>query len=1306
LTKAHGPLNHFNNRSTQRVLALDSPQFITFSRLFRITASNLSVVLAICAVIGLPPTDLRGATWETGPGYRRLPLEPVGAGKDGFTLLPPETTGIAFTNLLSETRGLASQILPSGSGVAAGDVDGDGLCDIYFCGLKCGNRLYRNLGNWRFEDITERAGVGCTNLDATGAVLVDIDGDGDLDLIVNSIGGGTHIFFNDGHAKFTEANEVLNPGMGGMSSGLADYDGDGRLDLYIANYRVESIIDQPNIRFSVRNVNGHLAVTSINDKPLTDPEWTNRFRFEIRDNSNGSVKFAKEELGEPDVLYRNLGGGHFEHVPFTGGAFLNENGMPLTQAPFDWGLSVMFRDLNNDGKPDLYICNDFNTPDRIWLNLGGGRFQAIRWESIRQSPLSSMAIDVADINRDGFDDLFVVDMLSRDHRRRLVQRTNLSPEVIPPGAIENRPQYSRNVLQLNRGDGTYAEIAQFCGLEASEWSWTPIFLDVDLDGYEDLLVANGFLRDNMNMDALEATRKVSAGQRPSNASMIQQRRLFPVLNTPKIAFRNLGDLKFAEMGLKWGFNAPVISQGMCLADLDNDGDLDVIANNLNSVASIYRNDSSKPRIAISLKGLTPNTQGIGAKIVVYGGAVPMQSQQIISGGRYLSSDQAQRTFAAGSATNIMSIQVDWPSHRRSLVQNVSANYLYEIDESIATNSPVPQTTPSAKLAEPLFQDVSSRLGHKHREDSFDDFSRQANLPKRLSQLGPGVCWCDLTGTGHDDLVIGSGFGGQMASFLNDGQGRFKPSDLASLKSPGGRSQTTILEMPVLGKGSTLIFGTANYEATVRTNASVLAWDPLAGIATDLLAGLDESVGPLALGDLDGDGNLDLFIGGRVKAGRYPEAVSSWIYRFKDGAFRRDESNSKLLEKVGMVTAAVWSDLDGDGFPELILACEWGPIRVFHNDHGRLFPTNLPLSIASVSNTDEEARATRRQMSAVKPLPTTLTQLTGWWNGLTTADLDGDGKLEIIASNWGDNSRYQCHRAAPLRLYFGDYNEDGTLGLLEAYFEPSMGKYVPERRLDIASQAMPFLRGRFTSAKAYSDSGIDEILGDRLPQSHFVEANWLESTVFMNRGDHFEPRLMPAEAQFAPAFAVVVADFDGDGNEDVFLSQNFFAVEPETSRYDAGRGLYLKGDGRGGLHPVSGAESGITIYGEQRGAAAADFDGDGRVDLVVSQNAAETRLFRNIHGKPGLRVRLKGPPGNPRGIGVQMRLKHGDSLGPVREIHGGSGYWSEDSPVQVLGNFESPAQLWLRWPGGKTFTVDVPIGATEIQVDINGSTSSR
>ena len=626
------------------------------------------------------------ADWQVEAGYRSAPLPVPQVGQAGFALLPESVTGITFTNSLPEQRHLTNQILLNGSGVAAGDIDGDGRCDLFFCHLGGPSALYRNLGNWKFEDITVKAGVVSSNLDATGAAFADLDGDGDLDLIVNSVGGGTHIFLNDGNGHFTESPLRLNSGKGGMSLALADIDGDGYLDLYVANYRTSALMDIPNAHATFKRVSGKVVMDRLDGRPTTEPDLTNRFVV--------SAELGIQEVGEPDVLYRNQGGTNLIPVSFTDGSFSDEDGKPLAEPPYDWGLSVMFRDINGDSLPDLYVCNDFQSPDRIWINQGAGKFRAIPRLALRKTSRYSMGIDFADINRDGIDDFFVLDMLSREHRQRMTQIVDV-PALIPSiGDIESRPQYGLNTLFLGRGDGTYAEIAQFSGLEATEWSWTPIFLDVDLDGWEDVLVSNGQERAARDIDVVEKLKAMRAARKMSDAEIFQARKMFPRLATANLAFRNARDLTFKEMGHEWGFDFKGVSHGMCLADLDNDGDLDVVVNNLNGPAGIYRNESNAPRVAVRLKGLAPNTRGIGAKIWVYGGAVPMQSQEMICGGRYLSSDDPMRVFAAGSLTNEMRIEVRWRRGRRSVVNGVKANRIYEIDEAGA------EPTPNSELRTP------------------------------------------------------------------------------------------------------------------------------------------------------------------------------------------------------------------------------------------------------------------------------------------------------------------------------------------------------------------------------------------------------------------------------------------------------------------------------------------------------------------------------------------------------------------------------------------------------------------------------
>lgn len=1254
-----------------------------FHSISRILLTALARIAAVLVML------LGAYAVENGPGYRFWPLQVPGSGRTGFTLCTAAATGIDFTNRLSLERSMTNHVLLNGSGVAAGDVDGDGLADLYFCGLDSDNRLYRNLGGWKFQDVTEVAGVACPKLDATGALMADIDGDADLDLVVNSIAGGTRVFVNDGQGRFqpSPAAPVLNPDRAGTSLAMADMDGDGALDLYVTNYRpMFFFLDKPETRYSVRMVDGAPKVTMIDGRPLTDPEFTNRFVFQVH-MAAGKVTLAKEEVGQVDVLYRNNGRGGFSPVPFTGGAFQNEDGTVLTEPPRDWGLSVMFRDLNSDNAPDLYICNDFRGPDRIWINDGRGRFRALPGTAIRQMCLSAMGMDVADVNRDGHFDLFVADMLSTEHGKRLTQRIDIRPEVLVAGQITNRPQFSRNMLQLSRGDGTFAEVAQLCGLEASEWTWSPVFLDADLDGWEDLLVSNGFERDTMNVDAQRRFDSMSHQQKLTGLERLKLRRFYPRLATPDLAFRNQGDGTFADVSAAWGFDTPGISQGMCLADLDNDGDLDLAVNNMNGPAGLYRNETAAPRVAVRLKGLPPNTRGIGAKIELLGGPVH-QSQEMISGGRYCSSDDAIRTFAAGASGRPLTLIVTWRSGKRSVIEGVAPNRMYEIDEAASQQlAQTPQPAASANGAwlsaardaapnaapPPAFRDVSERLRHVHHEAAFDDFERQPLLPMKLSQAGPGVAWFDLDGDGWEDLMVGTGRGGKLALFRNDTQGGFQP--LPGVPSaPADRDQTSILGWhPSAGRTGVLV-GASSYEDAQRTPGSVLQWAPGGKAFEEAVSGSASSTGVLLLSDVDGDADLDLFVGGRSIPGRYPEPASSRLLRNDGGVFKDDPADTNLFERIGLVTGGVFSDLDNDGDPDLVLACEWGPLRVFTNEAGKFTEATRSLGLDSFR---------------------------GWWNGVNTGDFDGDGRLDIVASNWGRNSRYERARSQPLRLVYGDFVGDGGVHMLEAFVEPHSKKTVPWRRLDDVARALPFVQAAFETFESFSRAGIEQILGDRFAKAATLEANWLESTVFFNRGGRFEPVTLPLEAQLAPAFAVCVGDLDGDGAEDVFLSQNFFAVQTEMSRLDAGRGLWLRGNGRGKLQAVGGKESGLLIYGEQRGAALSDYDADGRTDLVVTQNAAETRLFHNVTARPGLRVRLKGPAANPEGFGAQLRLITTDGPGPVREIHGGAGYWSQDGAVQVMAAAGPANAIEVRWPWSKAIPLPIPEGAREIEIDSAG-----
>lgn len=1199
----------------------------------------------ICFCLGaalLLADSALGAAWNEVVGGRWTVLEVPRQGEAGFSLLSPQQTGLNFTNKLDELRSASNRVLEDGGGVAIGDFDQDGRPDIFFCGLEQ-SVLYRNCGGWRFEDWTQEAGLALTNYVCRGAVFADINGDRWPDLLVSALGRGVLCFSNDGAGQFVNRTSLAGTETrsGSMTLALADVDGDGTLDLYVANYRTEDIRDQS--RIEVRTINGRTVLA---------PQYEGRLMLV------GGQVF---ELGEPDFLYFNNGHGRFSPVPWTGGRFLDEEGQPITSPPRDWGLTATFRDITGDGLPDLYVCNDYWTPDRIWINQGKGIFRLIPRHAIRHTSENSMGVDVADVDRDGHMDIFVVDMLSREPATRKRQVLAQTPMPVSPGEILNRPQIMRNTLFHNRGDNTFEEVADYAGVPASEWSWQALFLDVDLDGYEDLLIPAGHTRDVQDLDA---TKRIQALQHPwpkdmtpkerqeaFTVEMAVHARLYPPLPLPILAFRNRRDLRFEEVTVKWGTENLGVHQGTAYGDLDGDGDLDLAVNNLNGVCGIYRNNSPAPRVAVRLKGLPPNTAGIGALVTLRGGAVPVQSQEVVSGGRYVSGCESLLTFAAGTSTNTMMLEVRWRNGTTTSLAGIRANRLYEVDESVASASRREERFEAEEV--PLFSDATHLLRHKHLENHFDDSTRQPLLPKSMSRLGPGLAWHDFDSDGDDDLVIGSGAGGSLGVFRNTGKGRFE-------RFPESRVERDITSVVTLRKanGQTVsMLGEASYERNGSLEPSVSEYDPSSGAVKAALPGFSSSTGPLAAADIDGDGVLELFVGGRVVPGRYPEPASSRIFRQQGDGWGLDAENSRKLVQAGMVSGAVWSDLDLDGFPELLLACEWGPIRIFSNHHGRL---------------DDATRAWGMEAYS------------GWWSSVTTGDFNGDGLMDIVAGNWGLNSSYQASSSQPLQIYFGDFTEQGRLDLIETEYDRVRNLVAPRHRLDTASRGLPLLLAHFRTFRAYSEAGIGQVLEMLPATAYLTEARTLASMVFINKGGRFEARELPREAQLAPVFGICVADFDGDGCEDAFLSQNFFALPWEQPRLDAGRSLLLRGDGRGRFTALSARESGLEVYGEQRGAAVADFDQDGRPDLAVTQNGAETRLYRNQRGEPGVRVRLRGPPGNSSAVGAVVRFRVAEAWGSAREVHAGSGYWSQDSAILVF-SAGAATEARVHWPGGRTTT---------------------
>lgn len=1147
--------------------------------------------------------------------------------------------------------------------MALGDVDGDGWVDLYLCMLDRPNVLYRNLGGWRFEDVTERSGAGLGDRLSRGAVLADAEGDGDLDLFVAVHGGTNALLLNDGSGAFEEVEAGFEGEWGSSTLALADIDADGDLDAYFANYKTV----QGDDLFSPAERRPREIAERVGDEFVIHPPFDEHYRLEAE--GEGVMRL---ELADPDELYLNDGSGGFAPVDLAGGAFRDADGEPIAEVPRDWGLVARFFDADDDGDADLFVANDLGSRDGFWLNEEG-TFTAASGLAFRTESTSSMGVDFSDIDGDGDTDFVATEMLSPDPVRRREQVALGAAGWTLPGGHATRASADRNTLQLNRGDGTWAETARAAGIDASEWTWGAMFLDVELDGYEDLLITNGHGWDPLDGDTQEAlrTRRIQVDWR-------EELGVFPPLRLRNLAFRNLGDGTFVDMTRGWDYGTePDVSHGIAAADFDRDGDRDVVITRLDEPPLVLRNDAGRARVALRVLGEGRNTQAIGARVVLAGASVaerapaeaalPDQTRQVTSGGMYLSGSDPGLAFAMGDR-EAAEATITWPSGRSRTVR-VLANHAYEVEPPAeggeagggAENAagPGPGAGPGgdagAGSRTALF--AGPEAVGRHGESAFDELARQPLVPLELSRGGPGVAWVDADADGDPDLLFGAGAGGRAQLAVNEA-GRL--ADPVPIGAPAVGDHTSIIALPTAGR-PVIIAGVSAWEA--RSPGDLDAIPPLARLDAGPAPAVPPSrhaTGPLAAADVDGDGDLDLFAGARATPGAYPLPADSRLLLAEGGDWVVDADAAETLRGIGLVSGAVFSDVDRDGDPDLILALEWGPVRLLENDGGRLTDATEAWGLAPH---------------------------TGRWNGVATGDFNGDGHPDLAVTAWGTNTGRFASPERPVGAVASDFDGNGLVDLIE--FETGAdGVERPVRDYLTLGTTLPFLRRPAPTFEAFARSSVDDLLGTGRTGLYRTSAATLLHTVFLNLGGRFEPRPLPAAAQLAPAFGVAVADFDRDGREDLFLAQNYFATPRSLDRHDAGRGAVLLGDGAGGFTVLDAARSGVAVYGDARAAAVADFDADGRWDVAVGQNGAETVIFRGRGGPPGLRVRLSGGA-----VGARLRPVYADgSEGPAREIQAGSGYWSFNGSVQVLGRAADIRAVTVRWLDGVEETFPLEPGA--------------
>ena len=1080
-----------------------------------------------------------------------------------FTLLPSSYTGVRFENRLSDTRELnvfTYRNYYNGGGVAIGDLTGDGLPEIVLTSNLGGTHVYLNEGKFRFRDVTAAAGLHSKGW-TTGVTLADVNGDGRLDIYVCHAGLGdgrlraNELYINQGTnaqgiPTFVEQAAAYGVADSGYSTQAAflDYDRDGDLDLFVINNS-----PRPVASFELKNTRA------------------------IRDPLGGAK------------LYRN-DGGHFVDVSAAAGIYGSEIGL---------GLGVGVSDVNRDGWPDIYVANDFFERDYLYINKGDGTFVERLEQELPYISLSSMGLDIADVNNDGWPDIYVADMLP-DDEHRLKTTTSFETWLRLESELRNDfyYQFTRNMLHLNNGDGTFSDIGQMAGVARTDWSWSPLIADLDLDGYKDIYVTNGLAKDVTSQDYIAFLANRETMVQATSGGRVDFRRLIDAMTSTKLpnyAFHNRGDLTFSNESAAWGLDTPTFSSGAAYGDLDGDGALDLVVNNVNQEAFVYRNNArsltQNRYLQVQLDGSGANRFAVGAKVTLWsGGREQYQEEEPTRG--FQSSVDYVLTFGVGARDTLDSVKVEWPGRdgRVSLLTKVATNQRLAVRESEALTRP----TPSPQLLIPLLTDVTDQvaLPYVHRENEFVDFDRELLIPKLLSTEGPMLAVADVNGDGLDDLFIGGAKGQAGKLLIQQPDGRFVSTNERLFEQDRMSEDLGAVFFDADGDGHPdlyVVSGGSEFGAQgdPALQDRLYLNDGRGGFrkATGTLPKEDASGSRVVAADYDGDGDMDLFVGGRVVPWHYGADPRSMLLQ-NDGHGHFTDVTARLapdLEHVGMVTDAVWRDVDGDGRPDLIVVGEWMPITIFHNaGGGKLVRLKTP----------------------------GLEHSEGWWNCIVAGDFTGKGRVDFIVGNLGLNTRLHASDAEPATMYVKDFDGNGVSEQIVSVY--NHGKSYPIAMRDELLSALPFLKPRYPRYADYAGQTVTDIFTPaELAGATFKQAHTFATALARNNGDgSFTLVPLPPEAQLAPVYGILAQDLDGNGKPDLLLAGNFDGVQPSIGRMSASYGLLLRGDGKGQFTPVPAMQSGFLVHGQARDIQPVRTR---RGDLyVVTRNNDRALVFRATH----------------------------------------------------------------------------------------------